>query len=346
MQKISPRKLLTYLSVSACILLVLCMTGCGSNEKIPYSKTDFYFDTVVTLTVYDTVQNADAANELLTEAMEECRRYDLLLSPDAQDSDIYRINHAGGQAVTVSDETVTLLYSAIAYCRTFPHLADITIAPVKALWDFTPGGSRIPDDAQLQDALSHVDFSQLQINGNQVTLSDSQAGVDVGFIAKGYIADRMKAFFIEKGCDKAIINLGGNVQTLGCKPDQSPFSVGIQKPFSDTGDYLTTVELGDSDSLYSSAATSGVYERCFEADGRLYHHILDPSTGMPVSTDLYSVTILTDSSTDADALSTICLAMGAKDAEAYIRSIDKVDAILITDTYQIIDTRKYSQRQK
>ncbi len=323
----------------ACLFGAFFLSACGSSEKIPYAKTGFYFDTVVTLTVYDTAKNADAANALLDEAMEECRRYDELFAPDLESSDIYRINHAGGESVHVSDETATMLYSALAYCRSFSGLADITIKPVKDLWDFTPQGGTIPSENSLSSALSHVNYQNVDLTGNKVSIADPYASIDPGFIAKGYIADQLKAFFISKNCPAAIINLGGNVQTLGTKPDQSDYSVGIRKPFGDADEYLTTISLSDADTTYSSAATSGIYERCFTVSDTLYHHILNPSTGMPAETDLYSATILTDSSMDADALSTICLMMGSEAAADYIRSVDGVDAILITDKYEIIDTR-------
>ncbi len=318
--------------------LALPLGGCGKAAEQPVSKTGFYFDTAVTLTLYAAPSETDSVEELLEETMSECARYEAMLSPSVEGSDIYKINHAGGESVMVSDETITVLYAAMAYSRSFPESVDLTIAPVKSLWDFSGNSTIVPTREELSQALLHVDYNNLVLDGNKVTLKDPEAAVDLGFIAKGYIADQLKAFLLSKGCECAIINLGGNVQTIGQKPEGECFSIGIQKPFADLGTYLTTAKLGSSDGLYSSAATSGVYERCFEKDGTLYHHILDLSTGMPVETDLNSATILTDSSMDADALSTICLILGKDAALSLIESTPDVDAILITKDNEVVDT--------
>ncbi len=322
------------------LVLALQLCGCGRGAKQPVSKTDFYFDTAVTVTLFAMPSETQEAEKLLTETMSQCAYYESLLSPTVEGSDLYKINHAGGESVRVSDETATVMYAALAYSRSFPECVDLTVAPVKDLWDFSGNSSYVPEKEELTKALLHVDFNNLVLDGNNVSLTDPDAAVDLGFIAKGYIADQLKAFLLLKGCEEAIINLGGNVQTIGKKPDGSAFSVGIQKPFADLGTYLTTTELGDGDALYSSAATSGVYERCFKREGILYHHILDLSSGMPVDTDLYSATILTDSSMDADALSTICLILGKDGALSLIESTEDVDAILITNENEVIDTRE------
>ncbi|MCR5418137.1 MAG: FAD:protein FMN transferase [Lachnospiraceae bacterium] len=334
-----PKRLNFTIFLSGMILISMLLGACALQPKEPVSKTGFYFDTAVTLTVYETPSRADEAEALLEKAMAECSRYDTLFAPDNENSEIYKINHAEGHGVMVSDETRDLLYAAMVYSRSFPSYVDLTIAPVKALWDFSGDSDYVPRREELSNALQHVGYGNLSIDGNKVTLSDPEAAIDVGFIAKGYIADKLKEFLTKEGCESAIINLGGNVQTIGRKPDKTPYSVGIQKPFADLGSYLTATDLGSGDSLYSSAATSGVYERCFEKDGTLYHHILDLETGMPVDTDLYSATILTDSSLDADVLSTVCLIMGKDAALTLIHDTPDVDAILVTKENEVIDTR-------
>ena len=164
------------------------------------------------------------------------------------------------------------------------------------------------------------------------SLLDEYAALDVGFIAKGYIADRLKEYLTAQGVTSGIINLGGNVLTIGNK-DGEAFRVGIQKPFERTGTALMCVESNDS-----SVVTSGVYERYFSMDKKIYHHILGPSTGYPIDNELLSVTILSKDSTTGDALSTSCLLFGLEKGRELIESMDGVEAIFVTKDYEIIKT--------
>lgn len=327
-----------YLSFILCLLLV-SLTGCGSSAQA-YSKTDFCFDTAVTLTIYESASASEEANALLDEAMALCQNYDAMFSRTKEGSDIYRINHSGGEWTTVSDETVSLIQSALEYCKLTDGMIDITIAPVKDLWDFSGTENvKMPATADIAAALAHVDYTYIEIEGNKVRLSDPQAGIDLGFIAKGYIADHIRSFLLENGVKSALINLGGNIAVIGEKPDGSEFQIGIQKPFATAGTYCTTVSASQSVTGTSSVVTSGTYERSFEYNGKLYHHILDCETGKPAQTDLSGVTIITDSSLHADALSTTCLLLGLDKGIAYIEELDDVEAVFITTDGEIVDTR-------
>lgn len=335
-------KLRSYIRILTLTLLpLILLTGCN-KEKEAYTKTDFCFDTVISLTVYETADNKDKAQQVLDEAVSLCHEYDDLLSRTKENSDIYRINHAKGEWTTVSDETAGLIYTALNYCDMTDGAIDISISPVKDLWKFGSDESSVlvPSDTQLKIALSHVDYTGIEISGNKVRLADPEGAIDLGFIAKGYVADQIKAYLLSQEIDLALINLGGNILTLGTRPDESPFKIGIQEPFAKAGAYLTTVKACDgSDEYYPSVVTSGIYERCFTLNNKLYHHILNPKTGYPVKTDLNSVTILTDSSTQADALSTTCLVLGLEEGKALIESLDGAEAIFITSDNEIVDTR-------
>ena len=169
-----------------------------------------------------------------------------------------------------------------------------------------------------------------------VTRTDPQSAIDLGFIAKGYIADRLKEYLLSEGVESGIISLGGNILLIGSKPDGAPFQVGIQKPFGAPNEIITTVQESDI-----SVVSSGCYERYFatgetEADRMIYHHIFDTATGCPVQNDLLGVTILSDSSMEGDALSTYCYLLGLDKGLDYIRSLDNVDAIFVTKDYEII----------
>ena len=319
------------------MILILCgiflfLNGCtlpASDVSVPQSHSFFALDTYITLTIYDAGrQNLYDSGEQLV------RDYESLFSATLPGSDIYQINHAGGEWVTVSDETIALLRTALDYCAHSEGSLDITILPVKTLWNFTGEAPVVPSETDLQAALSHVSYQNIEIDGNNVCLRDPSAMIDLGFIAKGYICDRLREHLIENGVTSALLALGGNISVIGTKPDGASYKVGIQKPFAELGTPITTVSLSDSSSEgkkeYSCAVTSGIYERYFEQDGQIYHHIIDPVTGYPVENDLSSVTILSDSSTVGDALSTLCLSMGLEKATAYIEAQEHVEAVFIT----------------
>ena len=179
-----------------------------------------------------------------------------------------------------------------------------------------------------------MDYRNVQVEGNTVTLKDPNSAIDLGGIAKGYIADKLKEYLESEGIKHAIINLGGNVLTLGGKLNGEPFRIGIQKPFDESGAPITSVEATDL-----SVVSSGNYERYFEVDGKIYHHILNPKTGMPYDNHLYGVTILSKTSVDGDALSTVCYSLGLEKGMELIKSLDGVEALFITDDYKLHDSR-------
>ena len=179
----------------------------------------------------------------------------------------------------------------------------------------------MPDAGAISAALARVDWTKVSVDGNVVTLPAGM-GLDLGGIAKGYIADKLREYLSENGVDSALINLGGNVLTLGGKPDGSNFTIGVQKPFGQNSDILGACRLKGM-----SVVTSGIYERYFVEDDRLYHHILDTKTGYPVENELYSVTIISPTSTDGDALSTICFAFGSEDGMALIETLDGIECV-------------------
>ena len=161
-------------------------------------------------------------------------------------------------------------------------------------------------------------------------MKDPKCRIDLGGIAKGYIADRLKEYLEKEGIEHATINLGGNVLTIGTKPDGSDYKIGIQKPFAADGEVLEVLSVHDR-----SVVSSGDYERYFEKDGVIYHHILDPQSGWPVQNDLDQVTILSDSSADGDALSTTCYVLGLEKGMKLIQEMDDVEAIFVTKEGEI-----------
>lgn len=324
-------KRLTALLMSAALLL----SGCsGLAKKRNQVYTDTLFDTVVRIEILDA-----ADEDVLKGCQEICRKYHSMFSNKIEDSEISRINSAGGNPVEVSDETVTLIKKAIYYSDLSNGAFDITIAPVSNLWDFHAETPAPPAPEAVNEAVSHVDYKNILIKDNTVQLLDPYAAIDVGGIAKGYIADLLKKYLKEQGISHAIINLGGNVLTLGSRLDGSDYNIGIQKPFDTTGEPITSVRVSNK-----SVVTSGTYQRYFEADGRIYHHILDPHTGYPCENNLNSVTIITNSSLTADALSTTCFLLGYDKSMRLIEQLGNVDAVFITNDNKIRYSKNFQQK--
>ena len=313
--------------LSLCILLSL--SSCRPTTDEPITKSGFYFDTVIQITVYD-LRHAS----LIDSCFSYCEKFENLVSRTIADSDISRINQSAGNPVEVSDTTIDLLRAGIQYGDMTQGAFDITIAPLSMLWDFKNNSKIVPTDEQISEALSHVNYKNIVIEGNTVTLRDPKAAIDLGGIAKGYMADRLKEFLESKEVESALINLGGNVITIGEKPNGTPFTIGIQNPFDEPSAIITSVSAKDS-----SVVASGSYERYFEVGNKIYHHILNTQNGYPCENDLLSVTILSKHSIDGDALSTSCFALGLDKGVNFIQSLENLEAVFITTDYKIHDTR-------
>lgn len=295
------------------------ITGCTRNTD-PITQTGFYFDTVIQITLYDTQDTT-----ILDGCFALADTYENMLSTTVEGSDLWRINHSNGAPVTVSEDTVSLLQTALYYARLTDGKVDPTIQPVSKLWHFGSDDTPcVPEASDLEEALTHVSYQTVSIDGNTVTLADPQAAVNLGFIAKGYIADRMKEYLLEQGVQSACINLGGNVMLIGSKPDGSAFKVGIQKAFAEEGVTAAVINVRDN-----SVVTSGIYERYFYENNVLYHHILDTATGYPVENEITSVTILSPSSVDADALSTTCYCLGLEKGMEFMDSMENTEYMFL-----------------
>ncbi|MCM1145214.1 MAG: FAD:protein FMN transferase [Blautia sp.] len=296
---------------------------------------------MIQITVYEKKEEP-----LLEDCLELAGYYEGLLSPTVEGSDIWNINHSSGQPVVVSDETLLLLQTALSYSEITNGRIDPTMETVSQLWDFhtqdsptlsedssalsetSPATNRIPSEKDLAEAIRHVDYHNLSINGNTVTLLDPEAAISLGFIAKGFIADKIKEYLLSQQVKSAIINLGGNLLAVGSRPDGAPFQFGIQKPFDSQGTPIDVLSVSDK-----SLVSSGIYERYFYQDGTLYHHILNTANGYPIQNHLLSVTILSDSSMIGDALSTSCFVLGLEEGMALIESLEEVEAVFITEDF-------------
>lgn len=339
-----------------CTVLVcpmLLFTGCGNitdadtstTGNQPISISSIKLNTAVQITIYDSQDKA-----FLDDCLALCDKYELIFSRTNEKSELYKLNHrknvsdgdfstdgqttpypVSGTADTwhISEDLAALLSEGLDITRESNGAFDIAIAPLTSLWDFTAEDPKVPDDAAIQKALPLCSSDGVTIDGEDITLPSDDIQFDVGAIAKGYIADRLKDFLIKKGVKSAIINLGGNVLCIGSKPDGTPFKIGIQKPFADRNETEAVMDITGK-----SVVSSGIYERCFKQDGKLYHHILNPQTGYPYDNGLISVTIISDQSVDGDALSTTCFALGLEDGLKFAEK-KGVQAVFITEDYEL-----------
>lgn len=292
--------------LSVNMLLVLLML-CGCADTGENTDTRFLLDTVVTLT-------AQCDSETLARAFDLCAEYEKKFSRTVEDSDVYRLNDADG-FITVSGDTAKIIDRAIYYGGVSGGAFDITICPVSLLWDFK--NQVVPGRDEIAEALKNVDYHSIETDGNAINPHGKQ--IDLGGIAKGYIADRLVEYFRNENVNSGIVNLGGNVVVFGNRES----TVGIKKPFTDN-ELAARVRLKNK-----SVVTSGTYERYIERNGEIYHHILDPKTGYGVRSDLTSATIISDSSFDGDALSTVCILLGREKAAELIENTGNTEAVFI-----------------
>lgn len=307
--------------ISAIFLIVAILVFAAfflfASAPSSVTKTSFSLNTIVTVTLYGNYNDS-----LIEDCFELCRKYEKIFSRTDPESELSKLNLC--RSMPVSDELLELIKICIHYSELSAGKFDITIGKVSGMWNFLTDTPAIPDPASLAKAVSHIDYSKIDIDGNTVTLQDPEAVIDLGAAAKGYIADRLKDFLISNGVEHATIDLGGNILCIGGKTSRSDFQIGLQFPF-ESGKSIAVIGINDL-----SVVTSGIYERYFEINGKLYHHILDPDTGYPISNDLLSVSIISESSADGDALSTAVFALGLEDGIQLINSLDGIYAVFIT----------------
>ena len=320
------KKIFASCLLSFSLLLSGCSTNAASqqatpvaaNAAEPQSTQLFAMDTVMTLNAY-----GDDAQTALDAASAEITRLDALLSISSDEGDIKPLNE--NKTGEVSDDTAALLSRAMEVATSTDGAFDFTIAPIMDAWGFSTQNYRVPSAEELLTLLTKVDYHQVSLSGNTVTLAND-AKLDLGGIAKGFTSDRVMQVFADNGVSSGIISLGGNVQALGCKPDGSPWRVAIQDP-TNPEENFAILEVTDK-----AVITSGGYQRYFDQDGVRYHHIIDPQTGYPAHNGLISATIISADGTLADGLSTSLFVMGLDKASAYWQAHrDKFDAVLVTD---------------
>lgn len=316
-------------AAAACAFPML-LSGCSGSGSSPNADSElapvYSNDQIqsVTLFLFDTVIQISAAcsAELISKVSSRLNYFEGKFSRTVEGSDVWNINNAGGAPVQVASETADCIQKALEFSKESNGLFDITIGAVSSLWDFVNGVK--PADSAIAEAVKHVDYQGVTVSGTTVTLSDPDAKIDLGGIAKGYIADDIVSLLREGGCDAASISLGGNVYVIGKSFDGDEWNVGVQDP---NGTLDTTIASIKAEDI--SVVTSGLYERGFTKDGVYYYHILDPKTGYPAATDLKSSSITCTSSTTADAYSTILFLMGHDSAMSFVEGDNRFECVLV-----------------
>jgi len=338
--------------IISALMLIICigtLTGCVRREA--HVVNGFYFDTVISVEFYESADMTMPAQDLETACKDLCRYYENLLSATIKDSEVSMINENAGSTVTVSEETAELIRVAVEVAGMTDGAYDPSIAPLSGLWNISEVAKTadelteeerrglIPSDEDIREALNNVDYSRIIVDGNKVTLPDERMKIDLGGIAKGYIADKLIEMLRDAGIEHALINLGGNVAALGGNIEGEPYVIGLQKPFGNEGEVILSIK--DTD---RAIVTSGPYERYFEADGRKYHHILDTGTGEPVENDLYAVTIVGEKGVMSDALSTACYCLGYERSLELLKGLDGYEGIFIYDDYSYATTENFPEK--
>ena len=316
--------------ISAMLSALLFLTGCSAESSPePVQGTFFAMDTVMDFTIYGESGLIDQSESLIASL-------ESLVSVTDANSELYAINQTGSG--TLTGKASSLMEQALEICRRTDGALDLSVYPIVRAWGFTTGSYQVPDEAEIQALLPLVDYRKIQYDAatGTVTLPEGME-IDLGSVAKGYAGQLAAQMLREHGVQSALLNLGGNVQTVGAKPDGSPWQIGIKDPQGEDAMMVLSVE-------DQAVVTSGGYERYFEQDGQTYWHIMDPSTGHPADSGLISVTIVGDEGVVCDGLSTALFVMGLeKAADLWAQSGD-FEAVFVTASGEVYITEGLRDR--
>ena len=316
--------------LSAALISLLLLSSCMQlNMQKERSSSFFAMDT------HMSVRFTGGSDELLEEAEKEVRTLENLVSVTLNTSEIHQLNETG--ETKISYETALLLGKALELCRETDGALDISVYPLVREWGFTTGEHHVPSEEVIRTLLEHVDYTALTLDSDIMTLPAGMA-IDLGSITKGYAGDRICQLLRESGVSSAILDLGGNVQTVGKKQDGNPWRVAVQSPTSSS--YAGILSVSDE-----AVVTSGGYQRFFEDEnGHVWWHIIDPKTGYPAENGLLSVTVVGEEGVRCDALSTALFVMGEEDAIRFWQGHQDFGMILITDDNRLLITSELAGR--
>ncbi len=312
-------------------LLIFSFFLCGCQKTTPLSSKEFCLDTIVQITLYDS-----SSKNILNNCFDLCKKYELVFSTNNKKSELYKLNHSLHKLEnqSISKELYQVIKQGLYYSELSNGAFDITIGSISSLWDFK--NNIIPQDHLIKEHLQDVSYKNIVLEKNEIRFLNEKTMIDLGAIAKGYIADQIKDYLLKKNVTSALINLGGNILCVGQKQQQS-FLIGVTNP-QDTNDSILSLNINDL-----SVVTSGTYQRYIETDSKKYHHILNPLTGYSYENGLSAVTIISKSSIQGDALSTVCFSLGKEKGIQLLNSLKNVSGCFIDENNQITYSKHFKK---
>lgn len=332
---------------------ILCFTGCGTDQPAASSQSKsgsessaedsqtaadaVYEDTQELMGTVIMVRAYGAhGKEGVEAAFARAKELEQVFSNTIADSEVNQVNQAAkaavGTEVPISADMAHVLETALEYGEKSGGMLDCTIGDLIDLWGIGTDHAAIPADGKIQALLRPDGWKDVSYHAESGSLTFASDAVTLNFgaVAKGYISDAMKTALEETGVTSALMSLGGNVMTLGVKPDGSSWTVAITDPFSPDS-LIASLHVTDQ-----AVVTSGNYEKYFEENGKRYHHILDPYTGAPSESDVVSTTIIADNGIDCDALSTATYLLGSDAGMQLINSLDGIEAVFVKATGELV----------
>ena len=312
-------------------LLIFSFFLCGCQKTTPLSSKEFCLDTIVQITLYDS-----SSKNILNNCFDLCKKYELVFSTNNKKSELYKLNHSVHKLEnqSISKELYQVIKQGLYYSELSNGAFDITIGSISSLWDFKNNIS--PQDHLIKEHLQDVSYKNIVLEKNEIRFLNEKTMIDLGAIAKGYIADQIKDYLLKKNVTSALINLGGNILCVGQK-QQQPFLIGVTNP-QEKSDSILSLNINDL-----SVVTSGTYQRYIETDSKKYHHILNPLTGYSYENGLSAVTIISKSSIQGDALSTVCFSLGKEKGIELLNSLKDVSGCFIDENNQITYSKHFKK---
>ncbi|QXE21220.1 FAD:protein FMN transferase [Clostridium sp. 001] len=324
------RKLNIFLIVII-IVSIIPLTSCVKDNVQPVSKTEYMLGTICTITVYD-----NKPESVIDKAFVRIKEIENKMSVNKPGTELDAVSDAAGKNfVKVSKDTFYVLKKGKYYSEQSSGAFDITVGPLVKLWGIGTDNARLPSQSEIDEKKSLINYKDLLLDekDSKVMLKRQGMSLDLGGIAKGYSADEAARILKENGVKHAIVNLGGNILAINTNTNGKPWNIGVQDPFKTRGD-----PAGGLNVTNKTVVTSGIYERYFEKNGKKYHHILNPFTGYPMDNNLASVTLVTDISIDADAMTKNIFYLGVDKGMDYVNKKNGLQAIFITKDKKVYIT--------
>ncbi len=293
-----------------------------NKKNLSVSQTYFYMGTIIDISLYGT-DNLD----YLSDISKMINDLDNTFSRNITTSEVSKINLLEvNEKLVISEDTFNVIEKSLEYSSISNGYFDITVNPLVNLWKIGTEDANIPLDKDIQEVIQNINYKDIILDKTDSSVSfKSNLSIDLGAIAKGYVADKIVNYLEKQKIEKATISIGGNVYVVGTTVENSDWAVGIRHPELNKSSALLSLDLNNK-----SVVTSGIYERYFEEDNKIYHHILNPFTGYPVENEIISITIISSESIDGDALSTALFCLGKDEAIKAAKSLTDISVIIIT----------------